>query len=378
MTRILQVVTLATPGNAYGGPIRVAVNQSQQLRLMGLEVELIAGQSGYGYSPSEVSFDQEAIRTFKVHRFLSKKSFAFYFSIKMIRWLWANVTKFDLVHYHFARDLIMVPAAVIAIWKRVPFVVQTHGMVLPSDKLIVRLIDFLLVRKILRAASRTLSLTEHETKALLDVEPLADVYVLPNGIKINSEECFDYKKNQVLFLARLHKRKRPLEFIKIAEALSSTHPDTSFILAGPDAGEGPEVKRAIRNLRSGAKVDWIGPVDPDKTNLLFRNSSIYVLPSVGEIVPMTILEALNHDSAVVATSDMYLATALKDRRAAIITNPDIDSLVEAVRLLLNSDKLRNQTAKAGRKFLETELNIKVVCQKLAKVYAIAIHEKGNL
>lgn len=40
----------------------------------------------------------------------------------------------DLVHVHLMRDLVTLPAALLALATRTPLVVQTHGMIDPTEK----------------------------------------------------------------------------------------------------------------------------------------------------------------------------------------------------------------------------------------------------
>ena len=52
--RILQVVTLLSPDGAYGGPARVALNQSAELISRGHDVTVAAATRGYRVPPTEL------------------------------------------------------------------------------------------------------------------------------------------------------------------------------------------------------------------------------------------------------------------------------------------------------------------------------------
>nr|MDT0522397.1 hypothetical protein [Streptomyces sp. DSM 41633] len=62
----------------------------------------------------------------------------------------------DLVHVHLMRDLVTLPAALLALATRTPLVVQTHGMIDPTEKRVAQLTDLLGVRKVLREADAVL------------------------------------------------------------------------------------------------------------------------------------------------------------------------------------------------------------------------------
>jgi len=368
MKRVLQIVTLATPGNEYGGPLRVAVNQSKFLRKIGYHVDLISARDGFDSDAANILFDGEVVQTFKAHHPLGKGRFAFYYSPSMIWWLIKNLKNYDLVHCHFARDFVIIPATLVAIAKSVPFVLQTHGMVLFSKKPSIRVIDRLFTKKALARASRVLSLAEDETQNISGIQPTSNVSILPNGIDPASSPNVYRKKNQVLFLARLHPRKRPLVFVEIARRLAPLFPESRFLIAGPDAGQGSAVEDAIRRLDLGNQLEWLGSVPPEKTQLLFDESLIYVLPAIGEIFPMAILEAFKSRTAVVATSEMFIADFLTREEAALITNATVEDMASAVESLLRSPELRRRVSTKGELLVQNELNIRQVVEGLSKIY----------
>ena len=53
--RILQVVTLLSPDGAYGGPARVALNQSAELVSRGHDVTVVGATRGYRDVPTELN-----------------------------------------------------------------------------------------------------------------------------------------------------------------------------------------------------------------------------------------------------------------------------------------------------------------------------------
>jgi glycosyltransferase involved in cell wall biosynthesis len=377
MKRVLQVVTLATPGNDYGGPLRVAVNQSKFLRKLGYHVDLIAARDGFEFGASDILFDGEIVQTFRSLHPLGRGRFAFYFSPSMVMWLAKNIRVYDLVHFHFARDLVIIPATLVAMANRMPTILQTHGMVLSSSRPAIKWVDRVFTRHLLAYSSRVLSLAEDETKNLRAIQPSIRVAHLPNGIHAGSRDSLQEKKNQVLFLARLHSRKRPLVFVEIARRLAPVFPNTRFLLAGPDAGEGNAVTDAIGALNLGTQLEWIGPVPPERTQTLFDESIIYVLPAVGEIFPMTILEAFKSRTAVVSTDDMFIAGLLDHEDAALVTGADIDEMASAVESLLRSPELRDRIARRGESLVQNSLSIEAVVGELSNIYGTSLKERDK-
>ncbi len=159
-------------------------------------------------------------------------------SLRLVGWLLRQVGSFDAAHLHMARDLVPLSAGTILALRSIPFTTQTHGMVLPDDRRSARLIDRLLTLRVLRRASTRFVLTNAEESAMLSL--LGDhssTVRLPNGIPIDAADASVTRTKDVLFLARLHPRKRVLDFAHAAGTLIEEGHDATFSVVGPDDGD---------------------------------------------------------------------------------------------------------------------------------------------
>src|SRR5947208_3258851 len=107
--RVLQVVTLITPDGAYGGPVRVAFNQAQQLRSKGYDALIVA--TARGYSPLPRELNDTPVRLSKARLLLPFAGFSGIVSPSMLWWMLRHRRDYDVVHVHLARDLVTLPAA---------------------------------------------------------------------------------------------------------------------------------------------------------------------------------------------------------------------------------------------------------------------------
>jgi len=102
----------------------------------------------------------------------------------------------------------------------------------------------------------------------------------------------------VLFAGRLHPQKDPLLLVQSIAALDD--PNVHLLIAG--AGELTEdVRQEINRLNLSERVTMLGPVKPEKLAELHRVSSICILTSVYEGLPVVVLEALSSGTPVVTT-----------------------------------------------------------------------------
>src|SRR6185312_11172960 len=117
---------------------------------------------------------------------------------------------------------------------------------------------------------------------------------------------------EVLYLARLHERKRPALFVETARDILSEGIDARFTLIGPDGGEGAKVREAItRGREFETSINWEGSLPPEKTADRMAHASIYVLPSVDEPFSMSVLEAMAIGLPVVITESCGLADTVR-------------------------------------------------------------------
>ncbi|MGM7646581.1 glycosyltransferase [Nocardia sp. JW2] len=364
--RVLHVVTLFSPDGAYGGPVRVACNQARALTDRGHRVALTAAVSGADAVPGELE-----VHGFPAGTAIPGAGFAGLRARGMISWLRRNVREFDVVHVHLARDLVTLPAARIVLAAGVPLVLQTHGMIDPSDKLLARPLDRFWTVPTLRAAAAVLHLTAREAADLTAVAgqqlPLRE---LQNGVPIPSVERPDAGPDEVpevLYLARLQARKRPELFVRMAARLRDEGIPARFRMVGPDEGSAVAIEKLIDDLVT--PVRWEGALAPQHTAGRMARAGVYVLPSVDEPYPMSVLEAMALGLPVVVTDTCGLAPLIEDNGCGIVVrSDDLEALTTATRKLLQQLRLRREMGEAGARLARTQLSMAGVAERLEQVY----------
>lgn len=369
--RIVQVVTLVTPDGGYGGPLRVALNQVTALREAGHQVLLAAGAQGFGHTVPR-SYAGVPVHLFPAFQALPGTGFAGLIAPTMIPWLRRAIVGADVMHVHFSREFVGLGAAITARAHGLPYVLQTHGMIDPSDSVLAAPLDRVVTRRLLREAEAILSLTPVEDQGLLAVEPgLRSIIRLHNGVPDASAVADTGREPlEVLYLARLAPRKRPVEFVKAAQVLAREHPDVRFTLVGPDEGEEEAVRSLIRDADAGGRIAYEGALPPGETMARMARASIYVLPSVEEPYPMSVLEAMSIGLPCVVLDDCGLADAVSSSGGEVVT-ADLESLIEGIGRLLRSRERRAAAGRAGSAYVQEHMSMHGVRRRLESVYSDA-------
>lgn len=369
--RILHVATLVSPDGAFGGPVRVASNQCAALREAGYDVRIAAGSRGFsGPAPSEL--DGTPLHSFPARMVLPGVGFSALTSPRMIRWLQRAIPSADVVHVHVARDLVTLPAALIARRHGIPYVLQPHGMIVDSDSPLAPPLDAAVTRRVLRGAARVFHLTPEERAGLLGVEPTLRLEQLGNGVPAPELVPPLPERREVLYCARLQRRKRPALFATMARQLLAEGVDAGFALVGPDEGEGDAVATHVAAVGDEARLRWEGALSPDRTLARMAAASIVVLPSVHEPYPMSVLEAMSIGRPVVITDTCGLADAVRTSGSGIVVDDSEAALVKAVRRLLASPQLLEEMSQRAAQTARDVFSMPAIRSRLETVYADAV------
>ncbi|MET4705311.1 glycosyltransferase [Frigoribacterium sp. UYMn621] len=366
--RIFSIVTLVSPDGEYGGPVRVAVNHARALREAGHDARVVGGARGFGpVMPTEI--DGVPVHLFRARTVIPGIGFAGLASPALQRWLHRHGSSADILHIHAARDFVTLPAADWARRHRVPYVLQTHGMIDVSSNPLARPLDAAITRRVLTHAKVVFYLTDRERSDLILVAgrdiPLAE---LGNGVPTSTLERHHLRDPaEVLYLARLAPRKRPLAFVQAAAILAASYPNAEFSLVGPDEGEGAAISEAIAGIGTDA-IRWEGALPPEKTTGRMSQSSIYVLPSVDEPYPMSVLEAMSVGLPVIVTETCGLAPAIREIGCGIVVDATLESLTTAIGELLGDPALARRMGEAGLTASRERFGMAAVAERLEASY----------
>jgi len=175
-----------------------------------------------------------------------------------------------------------------------------------------------------RNADTVISVAKWLQKFLLDEFDIRAVHI-PNGIDLNEfnksnpnnfRDKYGIRQGFILFLGRLSKNKRPELFVELAKLM----PEKMFLMAGHDVK--PEgLKRYLgyeppKNIRCLGMLPW-----RDAINALAA-SEVFVLPSINECMPMTILEAMASKKVVVAAINNGSQELIQDGIDGFLFEPD--------------------------------------------------------
>ena len=378
--KILHVVPVFHPATVYGGPSVVAEQQARALAARGHDVT-VAATNVMEVRPRKFlqrrAAELDGVRALyfpsrALHPPGYKGSrFPFIVSRELLRWLDESVKSFDAVHVHFAREWMPVRAARTLINAGVPTFLQPHGM-LGRVGGIRGIIDKLWVKQTLETATAVFVLQQHERDEIKRVAPRAKTAELPNGIDLPATTEGWHAENLadpvVLFLARLHPRKRVSAFLEMARILSDVGVAASYRVVGPDEGDLVEAQRLVHRHKLGDRVSFVGTLQGEALAREYRSSAVYVLPAINEPFPMTVLEALSFGVPSVVTDTCFIAPMLEDSGAAVVSGPQPEALAKSVEAILHKPGVAERLSDTGKRLAQTQFSSGRVVDRLENYY----------
>jgi glycosyltransferase involved in cell wall biosynthesis len=343
----------------------VAIAQTAELARLGHDVHFFAGWDGLAL----LEIPGVTVKLFRTRRVLPG-GFSGLISPALLRHLKTS-GHYDAVHVHLSRDLVTAPSARLAIRLGFKLVTQTHGMVMPDIRIKSRIFDRVWTRAVLTHASARLALTHAERSGVRQVVGNdATVELIANGIQSHAPvgRVVATTPPEVIFLARLHPRKRVMTFARSVRQLVRTGVLANFRVIGPDEGDLSELLAFIQSEDLTDNLAYEGTISSGAAPGRLSGAAVYVLPSFGEIFPMTVLEALSVGTPVVLTEDCGISPLLKSLDAAVVVSGSEQSLTEAIAHLLTDFTRADQLAANGLAAIQSVFSIGAVARELEAIY----------
>ncbi len=228
--------------------------------------------------------------------------------------------------------------------------------------------------------------SEHDRKQAVElkIKPKGEILTIYNGLDINKleflpkeearKEIFNFQFsifNQfsnpniqlVGTIANLYKTKGLEYLVKAAKILKDK--ETKFVVIG-EGMEREKLENLIKKYKLEKNFFLIGAI-PDAYKYL-KAFDIFVLPSVKEGFPWTVLEAMAAKVPIIATKVGAISEIMETRKdGLLVESKKPKQLVEAIEKLINNEDLRIELADQAREKVEKEYSLQKMVNGIEKV-----------
>jgi glycosyltransferase involved in cell wall biosynthesis len=190
----------------------------------------------------------------------------------------------------------------------------------------------------------------------------------PDSATKNLREEYGIGSDKVVvtFLARMTYQKDPLTFVKAIALAVKENPNIVGLMIG-DGEMKKEVLDLAKSLEVGDKLKF-GPFRTDVQNV-HASSDIFILPSLWEVVPLALLEAMAMEKACIATDIPGTTEALYGGKNGLLFAPhDEKQLAERILTLAADDIMRRIYGQAARKTVVEHFDLAKLVSENEAVY----------
>ncbi len=219
-------------------------------------------------------------------------------------------------------------------------------------------------------ADRVVALSRMWKHEMMNAFNLPDdkIEILYNPCPVVKPSFPSEREKYILFAGTLTHRKGYDDLIKAFALIADQFPEWRLKLAGN--GEIEKGKQLASELGISGKMDFLGWINGNDKDSVFRHASIYCLPSYSEGFPMGVLDAWAYHLPVVTTPVGGIPDVAVDKKNLLLFNPgDITSLSAKLSALMGSQTLQTTLSKASKHLSSNRFNIDTICSTLSEIYS---------
>jgi len=384
--KVLQVIPYFFVSWAGGGPVELILNMSKGLVQRGHQVIIYTTDSFSKLRKSKSFDDAPAIPGIDVFEFRSlggglMGGSSLHLSPSIIPALAKQTASFDIIHLHEYRTFQNIVAHHYARKFDVPYVLQAHGS-LPTTlgkKYLKQTFDNLWGYRLLNDAARLIAVSRMEAEQYRAIGVKGGrVETVPHGLdlsvfdKLPARGRFRQRhgldnRRIILSLGRLHRIKGLDLLVRAFAELTKSTGNVRLVIAGPDAGYLPFLKKLVADLGVRKKILFTGPIYGQQKLEAYVDADVYVLPSYYEIFSVTVLEACACGTPVVVTDRCGLADVIEGH-AGVVAPCDEKRLASAILSILSDDEFGKQLSTGGRRLVREGFSLAEMAENLERVY----------
>lgn len=289
------------------------------------------------------------------------------------RAVWRAAQGRDLVHVHsaLARNVTLLRAALLSLAARARgcrVVVHAHsGRV---EGWFTKPLRRRLARLALAPAHRVVAVAEGGHEVLSAALGPGRVALVPNGVDASAYGPPEppHSPPRILYAGVLTPRKGVTDLLRASALLTERGVAHQLLLAGGTPEEGAEAETEIRRL-VGPATRLLGPQPHETMPALYRSVDVFCLPSWGEAMPLSLLEAMASGLAVVASRVGDIPRAVEDGVTGRLVAPRRpEALADSLQDLLADPELRRRMGAAARREVERRFSADRTVEELDTLY----------
>lgn len=223
------------------------------------------------------------------------------------------------------------------------------------------------IKEVITSADIVIALSRKWKEDLSRISDRDNIKVVYNPVVVDKFYKSNCEKENIVFMGRVGKRKGIYDLIEVMPQVINDFPNVNLYICGD--GELDKVKKIIEKNKLSKNVLLMGWVNEEKKISILKESSINVLPSYNEGMPISILEAMSSGVPTLATNIAGIPEEIENKKNGYLFNPgEVQTLYEYIVSLLNDKDLRSKMGDEALKKVKKNFDISVIESQLIAVY----------
>jgi len=228
-----------------------------------------------------------------------------------------------------------------------------------------------------------------ESSAVRSLQPSARTVVIPNGVGMPNDQliwaraewrsALPPKAKVLLYLGRIQRKKGLEALLKawrdVAEVRHKARREWRLVIVGWDeSGHLAELEALAREEALESSIHFAGAQTGDAKRRSYQSADAFILPSLSEGLPMTVLEAWSYSLPVLMTNACNLPEGFSNG-AAIQVEPTRQSLAKSlVALFSMPDESLAAVGGRGNALVAERYSLQTVAHQFAVLYRNAVKD----
>ena len=224
--------------------------------------------------------------------------------------------------------------------KKIPYVFVPHGGTskynIEKRKLLKTIVNILFTQHFVAKASGIIFLNENERNNSIFRNKIKKYGIVPNGINIPSQS--NYSKDlslpiRYIFLSRIDIKYKGLDILlKAIEKCCGENKNMNLEFIFYGGNNNIKIVDEFRKMinETDGPVSFQREVFGKQKEKVYAKANIYVLPSLSEGMPLSVLEALSYGCPCIVTPQTNMADLIIKNDAGWVTDPNIDSIAKSI------------------------------------------------
>lgn len=296
-----------------------------------------------------------------------------------------NLKDFDVIHLHNEHGFVTVVSCLLNLYHKKPIVLTHHGQLIFGNVLkdsFEKLYNMTIGKLVFNMVDKVIANSEGDREYIvsLNVDP-SKIVVLSNAINmeyrdnlykreiesIKMSQTKNKDKDIILFVGTVIKRKGIDFLLRSFSEVRKIRKNALLFIAG-DGYYRKDAELLAKKLDIDEHVSFFGRVSEEELVTLYNSSSVFVLPSLSEVCPTVILEAMYYGLPVITTDIPGINDHFRQFAELVPARNDRE-LAKAIINVLSDKDLRSSMSKKGRLIVKEKYTWDIVSKSYLDVYS---------